>query len=241
MKSLKTTARWTGLGYLIIFISGFFANFFVLEELVVNGNADATSYNILTNLVQFRWGVFSFIVMVVADVLLAWPLYLLLKNVNRNLALFSSLLRIVNGTIFAIALFNLFEVLHLFGGAEYITNLGTDYVQARVMFLLSAFNNTWLIGLIFFGIHLIVLGQLVMKSKHIPGILGLLLQIAALGYLSDSFAQFLLTDYNYYKNLFEMMVVIPGVIGEFSLTLWLVIKGVKSPKNLRLRTVIETT
>lgn len=240
MRSLKNIARITGIGYLLIFLSGFFANFYVLEGLVVTGNAAETSYNILTHLEQFRWGVFSFVIMVVVDVLLAWPLYLLLKNVNRNLALFSAWLRIVNGTIFAIALFNLFDVLHLFSGAPYIAELEPSFVQARVMFLLSTFNYTWLIGLVFFGLHLFVLGNLVMKSPHVPSILGLLLQIAALGYLADSFAQFLLSDYQYYQNLFEMIVVIPGVIGEFSLTLWLLIKGVRKIRPPRMPVSIQT-
>ena len=52
--------------------------------------------------------------------------------------------------------------------------------------------------------------------------------IGALGYLTDSFAQFLLLNYADYKAVFEMIVVIPGVVGEFSFTVWLLVKGVKS-------------
>ncbi|MCB0564202.1 MAG: DUF4386 domain-containing protein [Lewinellaceae bacterium] len=228
MKSLDRIARTAGLGYLIIFITGFFANFFVLEGLVVDGDAAATFANIGNNPMQFRWGILSFLVMVMADVLLAWPLYLLLRPVNEHLSLLSAWLRLVNGAIFGVALVNLFGVLRLFSGAEYLATFETATLQARTMLLLDAFNYTWLIGLAFFGLHLLVLGYLVFRSGYFPKVLGLLLQLAALGYLTDSFAQFLLLNYADYKAVFEMIVVIPGVVGEFSFTVWLLVKGVKS-------------
>ena len=237
MDSLKKIARLTGIGYLIIFITGFFANFFVLEGLMVQGDAMATSANIGAHLMQFRWGIASFLVMVVVDVLLVWPLYLLLKPVDKHLAHLSSGLRLVNGAIFAVALFNLFGVLQLYAPADYLGAFEPEMLQARVLFLLDAFNHTWLIGLVFFGMHLGFLGYLVYRSGYLPRVLGPLLGLAALGYLIDSFAQFMLPNYADHQSLFEMMVVIPGVVGEFSLTAWLLIKGVKptrqnlSPQN----------
>jgi hypothetical protein len=81
--------------------------------------------------------------------------------------------------------------------------------------------------LVFFGIHLFILGYLIFKSGFIPKILGILLIVASIGYLSDSFANFLLPNYNDYKDTFLMIVVIPGIIGELSLTYWLLFKGVR--------------
>lgn len=215
-----------GLGYLLIFITGFFANFFVLESLVVDGDAATTYANIRDNLPQFRWGVVSFLIMVIADVLLAWPLYLLLKPANRSLSLLSAWLRLVNGTIFGVALFNLFGVLQLFSGADYLAAFESTALHARTMLLFDAFDYTWLIGLVFFGLHLLFLGHLVFKSGYMPAVLGVMLQIAAFGYLVDSFAHFLLPNYADYQTLFGMIVVIPGVIGEFSLTIWLLARSV---------------
>lgn len=91
---------------------------------------------------------------------------------------------------------------------------------------LAAFNNTWLVGLIFFAIHLFLLGYLIIKSGYIPKFIGFLLIAASAGYLSDSFANFLLRDYDAYKNIFMLIVVIPGVAGELSLTMWLLLTGV---------------
>jgi hypothetical protein len=234
MKALKKTARLAGAGYLVIFITGFFANFFVLEGLVVEGNAQATSENILANLMQFRWGIFAFLIMVVIDVLMAGPLYILLKSVNKNLSLLSAWLRLVNGTIFGVALYSLFGILHLLSGAEYLSALEPAEIHARVMLHLEAFNFIWLIGLVFFGLHLFLMGILILKSDYIPKIIGGLLQLAAVGYLTDSFAQFLLPDYKSVQHVFELVVLIPGVIGELSFTVWLLIKGVKT-KNTTIK------
>jgi hypothetical protein len=236
MDSFKKIARLTGIGYLIIFITGFFANFFVLEGLVVAGDATATAANIGDNLLQFRWGIASFLVMVIVDVLLVWPLYILLKPVDKYLAHLSSGLRLVNGVIFGVALFNLFGVLQLYAPADYLGAFEPEMLQARVLFLLDAFNHIWLIGLVFFGLHLAFLGYLVYRSGYMPRVLGPLLGLAALGYLTDSFAQFLLPGYADHQGMFEMMVVIPGVVGEFSLTIWLLIKGFSPTKpNLSLQ------
>ena len=233
MNSLKKISTIAGIGYLFIFITGIFSNFFVLESLIVPGDATTTTNNITDNDFLFRIGILSFIIMVVWDVVLAWALYVLLKPVNENLSLLSGWLRLVNSTIFGIALYNLFSILQISNGAEYLNALGTNYMYTQVMLFFDAFNYTWLIGLVFFGIHLFVLGYLIFKSGYMPKFLGILLIIAAIGYLIDSLANFLLSNYSDYKNLFMFIVIVPGIIGELSLTFWLLFKGVKLPESIK--------
>lgn len=84
MKSLKTTARLTGLGYLVIFITGFFANFYTLESMMVDNDAQMTASNIISQLAQYRMGMLSFSIMVLMDIILAVPLYQLLKKNQRD-------------------------------------------------------------------------------------------------------------------------------------------------------------
>jgi hypothetical protein len=63
----------------------------------------------------------------------------------------------------------------------------------------------------------------------------MLLPVAGLGYLIDSFAQFLLSDYENYTAIFSMIVMIPGIVGELSFTIWLLYKGIRRnnlPENL---------
>jgi len=228
--SLRSIARFTGIGYLIIFFTGFFSNFFVLEGMMVSGDAAATCKNIIDQNMLFRSGILSFFLMVIFDVLLAWTLYLLLAPVNKKLSLLSAWLRLVNGTIFGVALYHLFSVLHFTGNADYLNVMDQGLLQVQAMLSIQAFNDTWLVGLVFFGLHLFFLGYLIFKSGYIPRFIGVLLIIAAAGYLIDSFAHFLLIDYEVYKDFFLMIVVIPGVVGELSLTMWLLFRGAKVPE-----------
>ncbi|MEJ2545206.1 MAG: DUF4386 domain-containing protein [Calditrichaceae bacterium] len=230
MNSLQNIAKLTGIGYLIIFVTGFFSNFFVLENMFVPGDSATTVANILNNDSLYRIGIFSFILMVLVDVLLAWTLYMVLLPVNRYISLLSGWLRLVNGAIFGIALYNLIIVLKLLGKNDFIKTFGTEQLHAQVMLSFETFNITWLIGLIFFGLHLLVLGYLIYKSGYISKIIGVLLLVAGIGYLIDSFANFLLPDYANYKDIFLMIVVIPGIIGELSLTFWLLFKSKMIPE-----------
>jgi len=230
MNSTKNIARGAGIGYLVIFISGIFANFFVLENLFIPTDAEATVRQILASDFLFRSGIFSFIIMVIFDAFLAWALYILLIPVNKQLSLFTAWLRLVNAAIFAIALGNLFGVLDVLNNADFLKVFETGHLYVQVMLLLKNFNNTWLIGLIFFGLHLFLLGYLIYKSNYIPKIIGVLLIIASVGYLTDSFAGFLFSGYSDYKDIFSYIVIIPGIIGELSFTFWLLFNGEKIPE-----------
>ena len=231
MKSSKGIALFTGLGYLIIFISGFYANFYTLEGMLADGNPQLTLANISTQIGHFQLGIACFSLMIIVDILLAFPLYKLLKSVDRNCAFTSSMVRLINGLIFLIALVNLFEIAS-------ITQSGTA-TAANVIGLLEAFKKMWNVGLLFFGVHLIMLGWLLVKSLNFPGFIGLLLQIAGLTYLADSGAHLYWAPYQEYRLLFEKLVIGGGIIGEFSFTIWLLIKGIRirpkaKPKNALL-------
>ena len=216
-----------GYGLLLMFILAIFSNFFVLEGLIIPGDATATANNIHANELLFRSGVISFIIVLILDVLVAWALYVLLLPVNKNLAMLAAWLRLVYTTIFGMAIYHLLSVLQLLSGAEYLKVYEIDQLNAQVMLFIDAFNNGWLIGLVFFGLHLLAIGYLIFKSGYMPRFLGVLLIISSFGYLVDSFAQFLLSNYNRYESIFMLIVAVPGVIAELSLCLWLLIKGGK--------------
>ena len=231
--SLSKIAVAAGIGYLIIFVTGIFSNFVVLESLVVPGDAATSARNITGSDFLFRLGFFSFFIMVIFDLFLAWAFYILLKPADKNLSLLSAWLRIVNAAIFGVALVHLLNVLQIYNSAEYQYGINTNLLNMQAMLSLASFNYMWLIGLVFFGLHLLVLGYLIHISGYIPKVFGLLLIIAAFGYLIDSFANFLLPNYKDYKDIFLMIVIIPGIIGELSLTFWLLIKGRKLDKVIK--------
>ncbi|WP_261304293.1 DUF4386 domain-containing protein [Paenibacillus andongensis] len=223
-------ARIAGIGLLLMAILAMFSNFSVLEGLIIPHDAAATVNNLIANEMLFRSGFISFIIVLILDLLVAWALYVLLKPVNKNLAMLAAWFRLVYTAIFGIALSNLLNVLPLLRGAEYLKAFTTDQLKlyAQVMLLIDAFKNGWLIGLVFFGFHLLFVGYLIIKSGgYIPRIIGIFLILASAGYVIDSLAHFLLPNYADYQTIFQLIVAVPGVIGELSLAFWLLIKGVR--------------
>lgn len=103
-------------------------------------------------------------------------------------------------------------------------------MNALALIFLDIHGIGYSIALVFFGINCFVLGYLVFISGYFPRILGALLIVASAGYLVDSFAKVLLTNYNVYENIFNIVVFMPAFIGELAMCLWLLIKGVKTDK-----------
>jgi hypothetical protein len=225
-----------GLGLLIMAIIAFFANFFVLEGLIVPDDAAKTVSNIMANEMLFRFGIASFIVVLICDVLVAWALYVFLKPVNQSLSLLAACFRLVYTAIFGVVLLQLSNALQWLQGAAHISAISVEQLQAQVMVSLESFNYGWQIGLVFFGCHLLVLGYVVMKSSYVPKVLGVLLLIAGFAYTLDGFAHFLLPNYANYETLFLLMVAVPAIIGELSLCFWLLFKGVRVQQVTRALT-----
>lgn len=216
-----------GYGYLIIIISGIFAEFFMRSPLIVHGNAAAISANIMVSEGMFRIGIAADMVMLISDVVVALALYVLLRPVNRGLALMAAFFRLVHAAVYGTNLLNLFFVLQLAGGSAYLSAFSTDQINALVMVFLNGHSTGYLIGLVFFGIHCFILGYLVIRSGFIPAVLGVFLIIAGAGYLIDSYANFLFPGYENYKTVFQLVVFIPAFIGELSFCIWLIIKGTR--------------
>jgi hypothetical protein len=85
-------------------------------------------------------------------------------------------------------------------------------------------SSGYLIAQMFFGLWLLPLGYLVYRSGYFPRVLGVLLAIGAVGYLVDRFVQFLAPGI---AEGVEPFVVAPAAVGELSLVVWLLVKGVR--------------
>ena len=104
-------------------------------------------------------------------------------------------------------------------------------LQALALLSLEAHEYGYLIGGAFFGIHLALLGYLLLRSELFPRVLGILLVAAAVGYLTESFTFFVLPAY---EAVGTLLVVVTASIGELSFCLWLLVKGVRDPGSERI-------
>lgn len=218
-------AKVAGLGYLLIIVSGIFGEFFVRSSLVIPGDPAATAINILGSEFLYRSGLASEFLMLSADVLVALALYVVFKGVSKSLALLAAFFRLAHASIVGINLLNAYVPLLLLGDAAYLTAFGDGQRQALALLLLEAHGYGYAIGLVFFGVYCWILGYLVLRSRYVPRVLGVLLLAAGSGYLIDSFGRTLLSDYADYQTVLGMVVLLPAFAAELSFSLWLVVKG----------------
>jgi Domain of unknown function (DUF4386) len=226
MNSIQKTARMAGFLYLIYILTTIFAEVIGGSKLIVFGDAAATANNIMASEWQFRIGVIGDLISAVLFLLTAWALYMLLKPVNKNLALLFLLLNLSGVAISCVSDLNLFAGLLLLSGADYLKVFRADQLQALAMLFLYLYKNGFLIAQIFFAAWLFPLGYLVFKSGYLPRILGIVLMVECFGWLMYPVQFFLFPSYAVISYLSFAI----GFIGEFSLTLWLLIKGAKDQK-----------
>ncbi|MBZ0266334.1 DUF4386 domain-containing protein [bacterium] len=219
------TAKLTGILYLLIIILAGFSEGYVRSTLIVPGDAATTAQNILTSEGLFRLGFVTDLLAFMIDLVVSVLLYVLLAPVNKTLAMVSAALRIVaHPAIASINLLNHFIAIPLLSGSAYIATFSPEQLHALVLLFLDIQNYGYLIGGAFFGLHCLLLGYLIYKSKMIPALIGIFMSIAGVGYLVETFGMILLPGND---AIFTMIVAITAVLGELSLTLWLMIKGVK--------------
>ena len=218
--SQRKAAIVAGFGLLIMTIFYVFADFFVFQNLIVPGDATSTAINIMASEILFRIGICCLLIVLICDVVVAWALYIFLKQVNKSLSLLTAWLRLVYAAILGIALFNLVIVLILLSGANYLAVFEADQLHAQVLLFLNAFYDVWAIGLIVFGFHIFILGYLVFKSNYIPRVLGVLLIVAGLSYLIDYFGKLLFPN-------FDVPISLVLGWGELIFMFWLLFKGGK--------------
>jgi hypothetical protein len=118
-------------------------------------------------------------------------------------------------------------VLLLLSGAGYFAAFEPSQLDALVLLFLNAREYGVYIWQSVFVLHLVVLGYLVFKSGYFPRVLGVLLILGALGYLTDSFGNILFPNY---EPIFGVVVAVTSIIGELPFFLWLLIKGVNVQK-----------
>ena len=220
--SLREAALVAGVGYVVIFLFGF--GNVRHEKLVVRGDAAATASNIVASESRFRVGVATWMVVLVADVVVAWALYIFLRPVSDSLSLLTAWIRLVYVAVAATAVVYLLSVMDILSGVDDSETSQPDSLNAQAMRLLKSHDYGFNVGFVFFGLHILGLGYLIVRSDYIPTVLGVLLIIASVAYLIDSFACFLSSSYGNNKA-HSLVFAVPAIISELSLTVWLLIWG----------------
>lgn len=213
--SRRNVALAAAFGLLFMELLAPFAQFGVLQTLIVPADAAATTANVIGAAGPFRVAIAAFLIVAILDVVVAWALYVLLRPVNEIIALLVAWLRVAYAAVFASALVNLLDAAQLLSGRPASTSAGqAAQLQAQVASSLASFANGWDLALAIFGLSLLGLGALLLKSVDFPRFLGALVILAGVGYLADSFGTILVPGYSLTISTFTF-------VGEALLTVWL--------------------
>ena len=214
-----------GIGYIVLFFSAIFANFLVLETYVVPGDATETLANLTENEATFRMGIVAFLIIFAVDVIVAWALFIVFAPVARRLSLVAAWLRVVYTVMLGVGVVFLMAVAGIISSDTYASAFSTDQLESQVALLLNAFDYAWMTGLAVFGLHLGVLGYIIVTTRIAPRLLGAVLIVAGWAYIVDTLLFTAMNTYESYADAFVMMVAIPAVIAELWFTIWLLVKG----------------
>lgn len=228
MNSKVKIAKIAGFLYLLIIGFGLIAQVFVRDNLVDYNNASVTANNIRASELWYRFGFVSELMMLVCDIGVTTILYILLRDFSRNLTLLSTFFRLTSIIILCVVALSHYAALFFLGDAQYLTVFNSDQLEALALLSIKLHGSGYNISLLFFGLHLIILGYLIYRSAYFPRILGVLLLIGGLCYCINSVTWFLFPAL--VKTIYPA-ILIPCSIGELLFSLWLLIKGIRTKKQ----------
>ena len=215
--SPRFKSRISGVFYLLEMLTAGFA-LFVLRRLGVSADAAATATNILAHQSLFRLGIATGLIATACYVAVTALFYDLFKPVNKSLSILAAFISLVGCAILAFASVFQLAPLVVLGGSQYLSVFKVEQLQAQASLFLELYGQGVSICFVFFGVYCLLIGCLIFKSSFLPRILGGLMAVAGLGWLTFLFPP--LADYLSPYNL------VLGFFAELALMLWLLVMGV---------------
>ena len=216
-------ARTAGALYLLIIAFGIFGELFTRGALVVPGDPAATASRISDSMLLWRIGIAGDVLMHVFDVPVMLAIYVLLRPVDRNLALFALLSNVVQTSVLVANKLNLLWPVLLLGSSSAAAAFTPEQLATLTQLSISAHGHGFALGLVFFGITCLVEGHLIARSGFLPALIGRGMQLAGLCYLTNSFALIVAPDLA--DRLFPV-ILLPPFFAELAFAGWLLLKGV---------------
>ena len=227
--SQRRAARIAGVTGVLAVIIVVFGNYVLLSPLIVPRDAAETARNIIAHQTQARMALICFLLYSANVVVLLAALYVILRPVDRILALIGALFRLVFAVLWLLATLNLLGALRLLGTLPYLQVFQPDYVGALARLQIGANFDDYYVGLPFLGLAATVCGYLWLRSGYIPKTL------AVFGIVSSAWcvicAFMFLVFPNFNKVVNDYIFDTPMAIFELVVSLWLLFKGLKPAKT----------
>jgi hypothetical protein len=223
----RVQARIAGALYVICIVSGCCAEFFVRGRLVVLHDPAATADHILASQSLYRVGFLADFVALAAGTAVSVLFYQLFRVVSRGLALLALVFAVVSNTVSFVALVLSYAPLVFLGGTDYLHAFEPRQLQTLAWWSITFFESGYALNLALFSFDCLITGYLIFKSTFLPRALGVLLALAGLCYLTNSFLYFMPPTV---ADSVLPYILLPCILAEGSLALWLLVIGVDTSK-----------
>jgi hypothetical protein len=224
----KKTARIAGLLYLLMAAFGLAAEVLFRQKIFASNDITVTANNIVSNILLYRAGITSDILMALCYLLTALALYKLLCSVNKNLASAMVIFAAAGSILLLFNTLNEFAPLYILSGNDYVSAFNSSQNQSLAMLFYNLYQHGYMIGQIFFALWVLPLGVLIYKSKFIPKIFGVAFAVETVFGLMAVMTHFLMPN-----ATIETIMMLPMMIAEFSFMFYLLIRGINESKLLK--------
>jgi hypothetical protein len=221
----RTAARVIGVLYPLQMATGVFGEVFARGRLIVSGDATKTAENIMSAEGLFRLSVVTDLVTYILVMVLTWALYVLLRPVNRNLALLGAFFRLSELAVLCIATVNSLVVLRLLSGAAYLNAFQPEQLRSLVMLAYQTQGLGMSVGFVLLGLGSAIFAYLLLKSHYVPKALAFLGIFGALLLSIGTLALIVFPG----LTAIGMTYMMPMGLYEVSLGFWLLVRGIREP------------
>ena len=218
--TLQRYARAAGVAMLLSIIFGFLGELYLPGKIIVTGDPAATAANIVGQPMLFRLTFASYLVEGICDVALLVFFYILLKPVDRNLALLSAFFGIVSMVTFAVAQSSFYAASVILRESGGMTSFTIEQRNALALLATRIAGTIAWLFLCMYGIATVLRGYLIMRSRYLPKLLGILFMIGGAGFILRSLTFLLAPAYS------SAMLLMPMALAGIPMTIWLLVRGV---------------
>jgi hypothetical protein len=222
-KAQRTAARVAGASGLFSILVVVFANYVLLDPLIVPHDASNTARNFLAHPTQVRLAIVCFLAYSASVIVLLTALYAVFRPVDRMLALLGALFRLAFALLWSLSALNLLAALKLLGSAPYLAALQPAQLQSLARLSIAAGFDDYYAGLPFFGLAATVCAYLWLKSRYLPRALAGLGVVASAWCVICAFV--FLTFPNFDKVVNAYWFDSPMALFELVVSLWLLVRG----------------
>lgn len=205
-------ARLSGLSLVVMAVVAGVAYGYAFQQLYHPHDGEATLRNFLHRRDLYYMVLGGFTLILMLDLLVAWTLYRFFETAHPVLP------RMMAATRVLYALFLVVALVH-WGRMNGSTN------AVEVTHHIQRFLTIWSLGLIVFGVHLLLLGALILRAPVIPSWMGYLAAFAGLSYVAIHTLHALWPGFALYQAKVETVLGLPLALGELCLALWLLVKA----------------